>query len=112
QRNADKLLDSTRKSPSTHVSDLHDDGQHEGPPARTFAEKAAQLDAQLFFDEPLIGPLLNARLFDDVAQEACALGEEHLTVFHHKAAGDDVGHALEGASLFVDGHHWHHEAIL
>src|SRR5881396_1235726 len=72
-------------------SDLHDDGQHERPPPGTFAEEAAQLDAQLLLDEALVGPLLDARLVDDVAEQPRAVGEQRLAVLHHESARDDVG---------------------
>src|SRR5579872_2254053 len=81
--------------------DLHNDGQHERPPPGTFAEEAAQLDAQLLFDEPLIRALLDARLIDDLAEQADAVGEQRIAVFHHEPARDDLGHALERAGLLV-----------
>ena len=61
-----------------HVSDLHDDGQHERPPSRTLAEEAPQLDAQLFLDQPLIGPFLEAGLLDDLGEQPRAVGEQRL----------------------------------
>src|SRR6476646_1195929 len=94
------------------MSDLHDHGQHEGPPPRTFAEEAAQLRAQLLLDEPLIGALLDARLFHHLAEQPRAVGEQRLAVFHDDAARDDVGHALERARLLVDGDDRHDEAVL
>src|SRR5262245_41575224 len=93
------------------LSDLHDDGQHEGPPPRTFAEKAAQFDAQLLLDEPLIGAFLDAGLIHEVAQHARAVREQRLAVFHHEAASDDVGDTLERPGLFVDGHDGHDETV-
>src|SRR5262245_16847134 len=93
------------------TSNLHDDGQDEGPPPRTLAKKPSQLHSQLLLDEPLIGPLLDAGLLDHVAQDARAVGQQGLTVFHDEPACDDVGHALEGACLLVDGHDGHDQAI-
>src|ERR1700730_6094797 len=74
------------------VSDLHDDGDDERPPPRAFAEEAAQLGPQLFLDQALIGALLDARLLDDVDQDARAIGEQRLAVFHDEPARDDLGH--------------------
>ena len=76
QRDADELADPARNGRSLHVSDLHDDRQHERPPARTFAEEAPQLDAQLFLDQALIGALLDARLLDDLGQQPRAVGQQ------------------------------------
>src|SRR5215472_699465 len=71
-------------------SDLHDDGQDERPPARTFAEEAAQLHPQFLLDQPLIGALFQARLIDHLAEHASAVGQERVRVLHHEAARDDV----------------------
>ena len=98
ERDADELADAARNGRSTHVSDLHDDGQHEGPPSRTFAEEAAQLHAQLFLDQSLIGPLFEAGLLDDLGQQARGVGEQRLAVLHDEPARDDVGHAFERPS--------------
>src|SRR5262252_6796951 len=87
-------------------SDLHDDGQHERPPPRAFAEKASEFHAQALLDQPLIGPLLDAGLRDDVGQQARAVGEQRLAVFHYEAAGDDVGNAFDRPGLRVDRDHW------
>src|SRR5438067_6965646 len=84
------------------VSDLHDDGQHERPPPGTLAEEAAELDAQPFLDQSLIGPLFDAGLFDDLGQQTRAVGEQRLAVFHDETARDDVGHPLQRAGLRVD----------
>src|SRR5262245_19175643 len=94
------------------LSDLHDDGQHKWPPPGTFAEEAAQFDAQLFLDEPLIGPFLDARLLHDLAQHARPVGQERPAVLHDEAARDDVGHAFERPGLLVDRHHGHDETVL
>ncbi len=62
QGHAHELADATRhvRSGSTHRSDLHDDGQHERPAARTLAEEAAKLHPQFFLDESLIGAFFDA----------------------------------------------------
>src|SRR5262245_16674772 len=79
--------------------DLHNDGQHEWPPSGTFTEEPAQLDAQFLLDEALVRPFLDARLIDNVAEEAGAVGQQRLAVFHHEAARDDVRNALERPRL-------------
>src|SRR5205809_3005141 len=84
--------------------DLHNDGQHERPPPGTFAEEAAQFDAQLLLDEPLVRALFEARLIDDVAEQPRAVGEQRLAVLHDESARDDVGNAFERAGLLVDRH--------
>src|SRR5947208_2980296 len=91
--------------------DLHNDGQHERAPPRTFAEEAAQFDAQLLLDQSLIGAFLEARLFDDVGEQPRAVGEQRLAVFHDEPARDDVGNALERAGLLVDRDDRHDEAF-
>src|SRR6478752_3663424 len=75
-------------------SNLHDHRQHERPPARTLLEEAAQLDAQLLFDDSRISTFLEARPFHGVDQDARAVGEQFLGVFHDEAARDDVGDPL------------------
>src|SRR2546427_79992 len=92
-------------------SDLHDDGQHEWPAPGTLAEKAPQLDAQFLFDESLIGPFFEARLFDDLAEHPRPVGQQRLAVFHDEPARDDVGDAFEGAGLFVDRDHGDDQAV-
>src|SRR5262245_26277759 len=99
-----------RVDPAT-VSDLHDDGQHKRPPPGTLPEKAAQLDAQFFLDEPLIRPFFHARLIDNVAEHARTVGKQHLTVLHDKPARDDVRHAFERARLLIDGDDRDDEAV-
>src|SRR5882672_65103 len=84
------------------LSDLHDDGQHEGPPSRPFAEEAAQLDAQPFLDQPLVRAFFDARLLDDFRQQPRAVGQERLAILHDEPARDDIGHALERTRLLVD----------
>src|SRR5882762_5365299 len=80
-------------------SDLHDDGQHKWPPPGTFAEEAAQLHAQLFLDQPLVGAFFQAGLLDDLSQQARAVGEQRPAVLHDESARDDLGHAFERARL-------------
>ena len=50
----------------------------------------------------LIRPFLDARLLNDLAQHARAVGEERLAVFHDEAARDDVRHPFARSGLFVD----------
>src|SRR6185436_18714913 len=46
------------------TSDLHQHGQHEGPPARPFLEESPQLDAKFFRHEALVRTLLDAGRLD------------------------------------------------
>src|SRR6266436_222265 len=92
-------------------SDLHDDGQHEWPAPRTFAEEAPQLDPYFLFDESRIGSFFEARLFDDRAEHARPVGQQRLAVFHDESARDDVGNAFERAGLFVDRDHGDDQAV-
>src|SRR5215470_1164843 len=71
------------------VSNLHDNGQHERPATRSFAEETAELDAQPLLDQALIRPFLDARLFQGVAQQSDAIGQQFLAVFHDEPPGDD-----------------------
>src|SRR5580765_8082461 len=79
-----------RETVDPFTSDLHDDRQHKGAPARTFAEETAQLGPELFLDDALVGALLEARLIHHVGQNPRALREQRLAVFHHETARDDV----------------------
>src|SRR5436309_9136275 len=93
------------------TSDLHDDGQHERPAARAFANEASQLHPKLLFDEALIGTLLHTRLLDDFGQNAGAVRQKRLAIVQHEAARDHFGNAFERAGLLVDCHDRHHEAV-
>src|SRR5215831_20354653 len=84
------------------ASNLHDNGQHERPAARSFAEETAELDAQPLLDQALIGAFFDARLFHGVAQQPDAVGQQFLAVFHDKPPSDDFRNAFEGPRLFVD----------
>src|ERR1700730_10897527 len=94
------------------VSDLHDDGHDQRPPPRAFAEEAAQLRPQLFLGQALSGAFLDAGLLRDVDQDARAVGEQRLAVFHHEPARDDLGHPLERARLLVYGDERLDQAVL
>src|SRR5262245_44716380 len=92
-------------------SNLHDDREHERPPARTFLEEAAQRDPQLLLDDPLVVSLLDAGLLDHVTENPGAVGQQRLAVLHDETARDDVGHPFERPALLVDGHHRHDQAV-
>src|SRR4030095_7068840 len=58
-----------RESLDPATLDLHDDRYNERSAPRTFLEETPELDADLFFDKPLIGAFLHARSLNDVANQ-------------------------------------------
>src|SRR5262249_11687560 len=93
------------------ASNLHDNGEHERPATRSFAEETAELDAQPLLDQALIGAFLDARLFHGVAQQFYAIGQQLLAIFHNETARNDFRNAFKDARLLVDRDDRHHESV-
>src|SRR5688572_19198870 len=105
------LIRRERVDPAT--LDLHDDRYDERPPPRPFSEKAAQLDADLFLDEPLIGPFFNTRSVNDVGNELRSVTQQFAACgVLCEAAAHDVWIAFDAARLAVNRDHGYHYAVL
>ena len=84
-----------------HTSDLHQDRQHQRPPARTLLEEPAQLDAQLLRHQSLVGALFDAASLDAVGDHAGRVLEERrgLALVDDEAARDELRLADQRAGL-------------
>src|SRR5262245_49970779 len=100
-----------RETVDLFTSNLHDDRQHERSTARTLPEEPAQFGPQLFLDDALVGPFLEAGLIHHIGQNPGAVGEQRFAVFHDEPARDDVGHAFERPRLLVDRDDWNDQAV-
>src|SRR5687768_2398294 len=90
---ANSLMRRERNDPAT--LDLHNDRHNERPPARTLAEEAPQLDADLFLNQSLVGPFFNARSMNHFAEESRAVAQHFCTAgILSEAAADHVGVSL------------------